>query len=104
MDCNCRTPMGGNTSAGCTGDSMEHGGGEVAHTAVKAFHGRAVMHNFGGTTFVHDASVLITVGKRALHNSQHRLLCGTGIVQKSALREHFQRSEGCNGSEQRSCT
>ena len=44
------------------------------------------------------------VGRRALHNSQHRLLCGTDVAHNSALREHFQRSEECNGSEQRSCT
>ena len=50
----------------------------------------AVMHNFSGATFLHDASLLFTMGRRDLHNS--------------ALREHFQRSEECNGSEQRRCT
>ena len=59
------------------------------------------MHNFCGTAFVHDGSVLITMRRRALHNSQHRLLCGTNIAHNSAFREHFERSEECNGSAQR---
>ena len=62
------------------------------------------MHNFSSTTFVHDGSVLFTMGRRALYNSQHRLLCGMDIVHNSTLREHFQRSEKCSGSEQRRCT
>ena len=61
----------------------------------------AVMHNFNNTTFVHDVSILFTMRRRALDNSQHRLLCGTDIARNSALREHFQRSEECKGSEQR---
>ena len=36
-DCNCRTPLGGNTSAGGTGVCAGRGGGEVACTAVKRF-------------------------------------------------------------------
>ena len=62
------------------------------------------MHNFSGTTFVHNGSVLFTMRRRALHNSQHRLLCGTNIAHNSALRERFQRYEECNESEQRRCT
>ena len=54
------------------------------------------MHNFCGTAFVRYGSVLITMRRRALHNSQHRLLCGTNIAH-SAFREHFERSEECNG-------
>ena len=53
----------------------------------QAFHGRAVMHHFSGTTFIHDANVPFTMGKNALHNSQHRLLCRTDIAHNSALRE-----------------
>ena len=33
--------------------------------------------------------------------SQHRLLCGTNIAHNSAFREHFERSEECNGLAQR---
>ena len=61
----------------------------------------AVMHNFSSTTFVRDGSILFTMRRRALDNSQHMLLCGTDIAYNSALREHFQRSEECKGSEQR---
>ena len=70
----------------------------------QAFHGHAVMHNSSGTTFVHDGSVLFTRGRRALHNIQHRLLCRTDIAHNSALLERFQRSEECNGSEQKRST
>ena len=61
------------------------------------------MHNFCGTAFVCDGSVLITMRRRALHNSQHRLLCGTNAqrAHNSAFREHFERSEECNGLAQR---
>ena len=59
------------------------------------------MHNFCGTAFVRYGSVLITMRRRALHNSQHRLLCGMNIAHNSALREHFERSEECNGLAQR---
>ena len=61
----------------------------------------AVMHNFSSTTFVRDGSILFTMRRRALDNSQHRVRCGTDIAHNSALREHFQRSEECKGSEQR---
>ena len=55
------------------------------------------MHNFYGTALVRYGSVLITMRRRALHNSQHRLLCGTNTAHNSAFREHFKRSEECNG-------
>ena len=61
----------------------------------------AVMPNFSSTTFVRDGSIPFTMRRRALDNSQHRLLCGTDIAHNSALREQFQRSEECKGSEQR---
>ena len=51
------------------------------------------MHNFCGTAFVRYGSVLITMRRRALHISQHRLLCGTNIAHNSAFREHFERCE-----------
>ena len=38
------------------------------------------MHKFCGTAFVRYGSVLITMRRRALHISQHRLLCGTNIL------------------------
>ena len=56
------------------------------------------MHNFCGTAFVRYGSVLITMRRRALHN---RLLCDTNIAHNSAFREHFERSEECNGLAQR---
>ena len=59
------------------------------------------MHNFCGTAFVRYGSVLITMRRRALHISQHRLLCGMNIAHNSAFREHFERSEECNGLAQR---
>ena len=59
------------------------------------------MHNFYGTAFARYGSVLITMRRRALHNSQHRLLCGMNIAHNSAFREHFERSEECNGLAQR---
>ena len=51
---------------------------------------KAVLAQGGG-------GVLITMRRRALHISQHRLLCGTNIAHNSAFREHFERSEECNG-------
>jgi len=67
------------------------------------------MHRFRGTTLVQYAlvqyaSVLFTMGRRALDNSQHKLLRRTDIVHNSALREHFPRSEDCNGSGKERCT
>ena len=62
---------------------------------------RILMHNFSSTTLVRDGSILFTMRRKALDNSQHRLLCGTDIAHNSALREHFQRSEECKGLEQR---
>ena len=50
---------------------------------------RILMHNFSSTTFVRDGSTLFTMRRRALDNSQHRLLCGTDIAHNSALREHL---------------
>ena len=41
---------------------------------------RESFHNFSGAKLVHDASVLFTMGRRALQNSQHRLLCKTDIA------------------------
>ena len=62
------------------------------------------MHNFCGTVFDRDGSVHITMRRRALHNSQHRLLYGTSIAHNSAFREHFERSEECNWLAQRRYT
>ena len=59
------------------------------------------MHNFNGTTCVDDGSMLITMGRRSLHNSKYRLLRGTDIAHNGALTEHFQKSEE---AEQRRCT
>ena len=62
------------------------------------------MHNFSGTASARDGSALFTMGRRALNNSQHRLLCGMDLAHNSALEEQSQRSEECNGSEQKRCT
>jgi hypothetical protein len=70
----------------------------------QAFRCSVAMHNFSGTTLRQDASVLFTRGRKAMHNGQHRLLHRTDIAHNTALREHFQRSEECNGSEKRGCT
>ena len=59
------------------------------------------MHNLSDTTLVRDGSILFTMRRRALHNSKHRFTGGTDIGHNSALREHFQRSEECNGTERR---
>ena len=70
----------------------------------QVFHGSAVMQNFSCTTFVQDGSVLFTMGRRALHKSQHRLLYRKDIAHNSALGEHFQGSKKSNGLEQRGHT
>jgi hypothetical protein len=74
---------------------------ELAAAGCQTFQGSAVMHNFCGTAFVRYGSVLMTVRRRALDKSQHRLLCGTNIAHNSAFTEHFERSEECNGLAQR---
>ena len=55
-----------------------------------------------------DAMRIMQISKslHALHPfiSLPPALCGTDILHNSALREHFQRSAECNGSEQRRCT
>ena len=48
----------------------------------------AVMHNFSSTMFVRDGSILFTMRRRDLDNSQHRLLCETDIGGIFALRAH----------------
>ena len=35
------------------------------------------MHNFSGATFAHDGSVLITMKRMAMQNSEHTLFCVT---------------------------
>jgi hypothetical protein len=46
---------------------------------------------FSGTTPVHDGSVLFTVGRRALHISQHRLLLWNGHGAQQRLEATFFR-------------
>ena len=51
-----------------------------------------------------NSMALITVGRRALHYSQYRLLCGTNIAHNNALTEHFHTFHERIGSKQRTCT
>ena len=74
------------TSAACTSVSVGRGGGEVAGTAVKRFT-EAVMHNFSGTTFVHNGAVLFTMGKRnplwTLRSHSGTVLCNMTLMRLS---------------------